>query len=118
MRSVFIRDAAVTLVAASLWCGAAQAVEPEPPVEPKPVPAVTGVEWLDDYGTATRRAQAERKLLVIFFHAVGADRARDAFESQALPKAALAHGDRFVWARLPVNAHIRLNGRDVRLLDH
>lgn len=76
------------------------------------------IAWRYDYVEATRLAQQQHKPLLLFFYSRGADAARDAFESKALTRKLLApHQDRFVWAKLPLNAQITVGGQQRRLLD-
>jgi len=77
------------------------------------------VSWRYDYAEATRLARERRKPLVVFFYARGANAARDAFESKALTRQLIGrHADRYVWAKLPLDAQITVDGRSQRLLDN
>jgi hypothetical protein len=75
------------------------------------------IVWHDDYTTATNRAVQQGKLLFLYFYQPGS-RAASAFEARSLIEKVLAPRDpRYVWARIPVNASIQLQGKQVKLLD-
>jgi hypothetical protein len=102
-----------TAVATICLCSAAFAAEFESQV-------ITSQEFaiFDDYSEAYRAAQAERRMLLIYFQK---DRgaATDQFESQVLLSEEVGEKlRRFVVARLPLSAGGVVQGKTIRFLDH
>ena len=86
--------------------------------EPAPVPAAA-VAWQTDYARATRDAQRQGKMLVIFFFDA-ADQACRRFEAETLGDAAVAARLKkdFVCLRLPQDARVRTSKGEVKLIEH
>ncbi|MBX3412999.1 MAG: hypothetical protein KF708_09955 [Pirellulales bacterium] len=75
--------------------------------------------WHTDYAQAMDEAQAQGKMLVVYFYQPGENAARDAFEAKTLgdPKVR-ALLQRYTRVRIPLDTVIRVNGQEVRLLEH
>jgi hypothetical protein len=75
--------------------------------------------WHTDYAEATKRAKLQQKMLFIFFHDNGPSRLRELFETKSLVDENIRKRlERFVLAKLPLDAAIPINGKMTRLLDH
>jgi uncharacterized protein YbaA (DUF1428 family) len=85
-----------------------------------PTPAIAAASgWYTDYTAACDSAKQQRKMLLIVFHAVEDDAARDAFERRVLTDPRVKERlHRFVIAKLPLDASIIIGGEPTRLLDH
>lgn len=82
-------------------------------------PKTEGILWHDDYMAATAAAAQQGKMLFIFFHHPDNNAGRKAFEKYSLTPAVLdSHQDRYVWAKVPVNAQIQIGGKPTKVLDH
>jgi hypothetical protein len=78
-----------------------------------------GPLWHTDYAQALAAAKQQAKMLVVFFYAPGENRLRAHFESRALADAAVQEKLReCVCLKLPLDATICLDGKDVSLLKH
>ena len=79
----------------------------------------TQFQWQDDYSQATRQAVAAQKMLFIFFHDAQPNRVREAFERRSLTQEVLQpFTDRYVWAKVPTDAAITVDGRSIKILSH
>lgn len=78
------------------------------------------VVWLDDYDHAIRQAEAERKLVLLWFVDESWAEADAQFDRVVLQDGDVAKrlADRFVACRLPVEATIVENDATMKLLDH
>ncbi len=77
------------------------------------------IQWQDDYTQATRQAMAAQKMLFIFFHDPRPNSARNAFETRSLTADVLRpFAERYVWAKVPTDATITIDGRSTKVLSH
>jgi len=87
-------------------------------VTSKPAP-VAELSWHTNYEQALKQATAEHKMLFIYFHDVNQTPARRAFEGLTLGDLNIQEKlGKFVVARLPVNAGVRIKGQNTSLLRH
>jgi len=75
--------------------------------------------WHTDYSTAYEVAKEQKKMLFIFFTEAEQIKARKEYESRVLanPKVAAKLRD-LVLVRVPLTATAKMNGQEVKLLDH
>jgi hypothetical protein len=77
------------------------------------------LKWHEDYGEAIKVAERERRMLFIYFHNESRDAEQDQFEREALASVPVRRKlGRFVLARLPSRAQIKVQDKPVKLLDH
>ena len=91
------------------------------PPEPEATPAgPAALVWHTDYRKAMDEAVAQKKMLFIFFHDPVQTAARKAFETETLESPSIKQRleERYVLAKLPRNAQIKIQGRPTRLLNH
>jgi hypothetical protein len=82
-------------------------------------PAEIELSWLTDYAEATEAAQMQSKMLLLFFHQKGQNKARDAFEEKTLANPEIrAKLSSYVLAKLPIDAEIHIDGQSTVLLKH
>jgi len=75
--------------------------------------------WYENYGHALRVARLERKMLLIYFHALEENEDLDRFERETLTDPQIVGElEKVVRVKLPVNTEIRLEDGKVRLLEH
>jgi hypothetical protein len=81
-------------------------------------PTAEHLQWLDDYAEATQLAREKEKMLLIYFRAGRSENAvRDRFERVTLADPAVVEKlDDYVLLRLPVDAEVSIDGKQVRLL--
>ena len=92
---------------------------PDAPVQaPSPSLDSAPVVWQTDYQQATRAARHRKKMLFIFFHRPGSDALSREFEARSLAPAVQGRRDRFVWARLPLDTQVSVQGKPVTLIKH
>lgn len=88
---------------------AAQAPASEPPV----------FSWKSDYSEAVLEAQAEKKMLLIFFHREGDHAAEQRFEREVVTHPSIVKLlDNYTLAKLPVTTEVQFKGKSIRLLNH
>lgn len=102
----------VGLVASGNCLGAEEEVAPSAEQE-------SNLVWHESYTEALDEAESEAKMLLVFFHETEENAAREAFEKQTLADAEIQKllGS-FVLCRVPVDAAIRIDGVETKLLDH
>ncbi|MGC4006239.1 MAG: hypothetical protein QM811_25230 [Pirellulales bacterium] len=116
------------LLAAIAVCGPLTAAEPQPvaqtpataakPAAAKADEPAKPIVWETDYGTAMRRAEAEKKYLFIVFESAGtAGLVKQVVAETAKPNSS-KDVEHHVFCRLPANVEIAVNGRSTRLLGH
>jgi hypothetical protein len=77
------------------------------------------IQWHDDYTQATRHAMSAQKMLFIFFHDPRPNSARTAFETRSLtPEVLQTFAERYVWAKVPTDATITIDGCSTKVLSH
>jgi hypothetical protein len=120
------------MLAAAFLFGSIALVESSNGGEPvdgqlKPHAPAKPLVWLNDYRAATNQAKAENKLVLIHFYRESDQakkEARAAIDSIANIEKALEEPgvrerlDRYVLAKLPVDAEIKIDGEPTRLLRH
>jgi hypothetical protein len=77
------------------------------------------LEWHDDYGEAIKKAERERRMLFIYFRNDAGGAEQEQFEREALSSVRVRRKlGRFVLARLPSRAEIKVQNAPIKLLDH
>lgn len=114
--SVIVPGLALALMGLQMTFGPATAA---PDLSPAAAEAATNLVWYADYTAACEVAKQQGRMLLIVFQAPEGDIARQSFESISLADPEVQRRlPRFVLAKLPTDASIRINGEMVRLLDH
>lgn len=81
--------------------------------------AAEAPNWHSDYGTAYAQANAEHKLLLVFFSGPANNQRDECFQRDVLDHPCIVQRlARYVCVRLPFNATIQSEGKSLRLLDH
>lgn len=82
-------------------------------------PSQAPLTWHTDYAEAMDEAESQARMLLVYFYEPGEDIARDAFEAQTLTDARVRELlARYVRVRIPVDTSIRVDGKEVKLLEH
>lgn len=82
-------------------------------------PPVSAIAWLSDYGVAMRRAEAEKKMLFIYFQPAAPDANSTQFEQVGLEDTAVRQRlSQMVCLRTSVDARIKVGDQEMRLVDH
>jgi hypothetical protein len=108
----------LALVAAALHAEAV-AGEKMPNLVQQTKPPVPAIAWQSDYGVAMRRAEAEKKMLFIYFQPAAPDANSAQFEQVGLEDAAVRRQlSQMVCLRTSVDARIKVGDQEMRLVDH
>jgi hypothetical protein len=87
--------------------------------EPNQASQGSEIIWHDDYTAATEQAVSAKKMLFVFFHDSKHTPARTAFETRSLTPAVLEpFAERYIWAKVPTDAAISIDGRQTKILSH
>jgi hypothetical protein len=78
-----------------------------------------GIEWYTDYADAMRVAKAQQKMMFVWFHGAAKSQFGERFEAVSLRDQKVRELlEQYVAVKLPQDAKIRVNGEEIRLLDH
>jgi hypothetical protein len=113
------RSVLFALLCCYLWI----ASDPSPLVaaEPEATSPKTdgGIEWYTDYADAMRAAKAQQKMMFVWFHGAPKSQFGERFEAASLRDRKVRELlDRYVAVKLPQDAKITVDGKEMRLLDH
>jgi hypothetical protein len=101
------------------WLGVAVILCGLPPAASRASDRPAELVWHTDYAEAVRVAQEQHKTLFIYFRKPVPDAASEAFETRSLVESVVApHRDRYVWARLPLDVTITVDGQPIKVLKH
>lgn len=79
----------------------------------------SATSWKTDYSAAVLEAQAEEKMLLIFFHREGDHAPERRFEQEVVTHPTIAKLlDNYTLAKLPVTTEVQFKGKPIRLLSH
>jgi len=95
---------------------AADAADPVPPADPE---ASSALVWHDDYARAMEVAQAEQKMMLVYFRGTDENKYCAQFEQKSLTQPRVQDLlNRYVLVRVGVDAQITVQGQPLLLLDH
>ena len=113
----------LTFVAAALIFGflgvAPVQADAPPPTPTETTSSAPQIEWLTEYAPAMEKAEAEKKMLLVYFRGDGENAIRDRLEKRGLTEEkALEKIHEMVAVKLPLDYKIRVKGEVIRAIDH
>ena len=85
-----------------------------------PIVAAEGVDWHFDYRAARTAAEAEHRLLLVWFHETARDGEDEKFAAEVFGVPAIVEqvSRQYIAAKVPIDADLEIDGRRAKLLAH